>query len=153
MSTNNYYYNNILIVNDDIEGDDFGDMAQDSINYTAEQLNIAIPEGFILTKQRQETNYNRNFEGKVIFIIDYFTPNGQNAYKQIEVVVRAGYYSGYNYDYNVSDLIDTETEYKTIEKEIARDIKKIEKVLRANGTELTKLGTFSNGEAVYKVKK
>lgn len=92
---------------------------------------------------------NRNYEGKIIAEWSVYDKNDNR--KDIEVVVRSGYYEGANIDYVIEDDGYYE-ETKANEKKIASKINRLEKILRKNGTEMLKVGQFSNGEAIYKLK-
>jgi len=77
----------------------------------------------------------------------------------IEAVVRSGYYSGVNLDWEatVEEVEDwcNELNYdheaipRYIRDFIDRKIRKIEKVFKDNSTPLICRGVFSNGEAIY----
>jgi hypothetical protein len=80
--------------------------------------------------------------------------------KYLQVVIRSGYYSGANIDYTIDgDFCPDEESKKEIrharmlQKQFDKQVVKLEKILRKNGTELLKVAQFSNGEAMYQVKK
>lgn len=81
--------------------------------------------------------------------------------KWLEVVIRSGHYSGMNIDYTIDGDFGIEREqnkkqvahYEAMNRKFDRQKRKVEKILRENGKELLKVGQFSNGEAVYKLKK
>ena len=78
----------------------------------------------------------------------------------VEVIIRSGYYDGANIDYTIDGDFGIENEqnkkqvahYEAMHRKLDRLVAKTKKILRANGTELLKVGQFSNGEAVYKKK-
>lgn len=81
-----------------------------------------------------------------------------NTYKEIKIVVRDGYYTGANLDYEIEDVLDwyinplSKSEEARLDKQVEVLCKKIEKVLKTFGEEYLKVGQFSNGEALYQKK-
>lgn len=82
--------------------------------------------------------------------------------KWLEVVVRSGYYDGQNIDYIIDGDFGLENEsnkkqvahYEAMNRKFDRQVAKLEKVLcKYGGTEMLKVAQFSNGEAVYQLKK
>jgi len=78
----------------------------------------------------------------------------------LEVVIKSGYYSGANIDYTIDGDFGIENEqnkkqiahYEAMHRKLDRMVEKTKKILRKNGTEMLKVGQFSNGEAVYELK-
>jgi hypothetical protein len=149
MSTNNFAFHNILIAVEDAEAEMIEEFP---IPQLKEELQGKFKEGYE-SDEYMNDGLSRSYGGKEIFRIPVTTNQGET-YRMIIVYYRGGYYGGANIDYYVSqDGYYAEPKgTKTLDKEIASQSKKIEKILRKYGTELTKVANFSNGEAVYKVK-
>lgn len=146
MSTPNFAFENILITRDHEDVESFEMFDQPELQ---NELAEAFPQGEV-SHDFYHDGLSRSYGGKEIFKI-YFHTKDEELYKKITVLYRGGYYSGMNIDYIVSD-----SEFDpvaSLDKKIASSCKKIEKILRKYGTELTHVGTFSNGEAVYELKK
>jgi hypothetical protein len=114
----------------------------------------------------------RGYDGHIFGTVEKLAESHKN-YVSITLVCRAGYYHGVNIDYivnymnedgeSVTDLDDFETwvpekqEYKTLsnterkrlESQARSMSKKLHKVISQYTEGLRKVGTFSNGEAVY----
>lgn len=168
MSTNNFSFENILVVLPDFsfyhesEGCDCEDkdekgickMQGEYVGFDQYAYDEWIED---MQSQLEKIGFdscdrwdrNRNYEGKIIAEWSVYDKNENK--KSIEVVVRSGYYEGANIDYVIEDDGYYE-ETKANEKKIASKINRLEKILRKNGTEMLKVGQFSNGEAVYKLK-
>lgn len=80
--------------------------------------------------------------------------------KYLEVVIRSGYYDGMNIDYTIDGDFCPNEESKAecrhvnaLQKKFDKQVVRLEKILRKNGQELIKVAQFSNGEAVYQLKK
>lgn len=152
MSTNNFSWDNILVVVDTDDWDENGmdcEMLEDDIQY----MLLPIKEGYKVDKWEEGRR-----GGRKIWAVDiarYYKEQGTLIYKTIYIVLRSGYYSGMNIDYIIEDGedIDTFKSVRGLEKEVEKMSRKIAKILRRCGTELVQLGSFSNGEAVYQVKK
>jgi hypothetical protein len=169
MSTNNFKFENILVVIPDFKFDNRC-MDEDCEHYESEGVNCEHVDTYYeydtegynmyvkdmqeqLTKigftSRDSWNHDNNYNGYII--ADWVIEDKEGNLKVLEVVIRNGYYDGANIDYTI-----IEGEYtgnKTLDKKFESQVKKLEKLLRKNGTELLKVGQFSNGEAVYQLKK
>lgn len=142
MSTNNFSFKNILVAIDDDQAEIFDDYIVPEIQ---EELELRFPKG------NRADGYPRNENGKKIFDIPVYLPNGE-LYKEITVLWRSGYYSGANIDYIIEDSSYRSyepTSTKTVDAKVVSTCRAVEKILRRHGTELRKVGQFSNGEAVY----
>lgn len=80
--------------------------------------------------------------------------------KYLQVIIRSGYYSGANIDYTIDGDFCPDEENtaecrhaRMLQKQFDKQVARLEKILRKNGTELLKVAQFSNGEAMYQVKK
>lgn len=149
MSTNNFNYKNIcVVVHDDID-DDYPFINED-IDSWKEILNDKIKNFQIPYKNIWVK------DGLVLGNVDFYKKNGEH-YATIYATYKCGYYAGACLDYIVEyedDSWGDEVRLKTLDKKIENKCRAIEKVLRTFGTEVRKVGQFSNGEAVYeKVKK
>lgn len=156
MSANNFNWENILVALK-IPVSDYDPSAYDFScwwNETKENIQYTLLDHFkkgIICEEYESYN-NRDFQGTVLFEIDFFTPKGDD-YKTLQIILRNGYYADANLDYKiVSPDYYEDREYKTTEKQIANTIKKLHKILPTFGTELTQLGSMSNGEGIYKIK-
>ena len=147
MSTNNFAFENILIAIDDSEADLFEELTLPSIQ---EDLQNVFKDGYEISEYINDRSYG----GRYVFAVPVYT-KGSELYKKIKVYYRGGYYSGANIDYIVGEceLYDEVETLETLDAKVERYCKSIEKILRTYGTELLKVAQFSNGEAVYKVKK
>lgn len=173
MSTNNFSFENILIVIPDFgiyhdceasecfadcnrqdEFDMFDDFAYDE--YIADVQRQLEKIGF---ESCDKWDDNRNYNGKII--ARWGLEDNDGMIKWLEVVIRSGYYSGANIDYTIDGDFGVENEqskkqrkhWEAMNRKFDRQVEKTEKILRKNGTELLKVGQFSNGEAVYEKKK
>jgi hypothetical protein len=103
-------------------------------------------------------NVNRNYEGK---IISQLKKNLNNWHIVFDIIVRNGYYSGVNLDWDIMvENINDYTQYqygdyqenelpKYVNNYINAKIKSIEKIFKQFSTPLYCKGVFSNGEAIY----
>lgn len=166
MATRNFYNKNaskIFAVN--IEEDfDYQDL-QENLQSALQQL------GFFAT---DESDNERNFCGKYIAKKRLeFENQNQIVYLEIKAVIRSGYYSGVNLDYEfkiVGDCINNynndfeideksdlnyevargfKTLFKQAKKALAKEVKVLEKVFAENSELLTVAARFSNGETIY----
>lgn len=172
MSTNNFSYENVLITlpsfnydykkpckccdNEDCEyselDSEFDDFAyREYIKDIQSQLEKI---GFILC---DKSDNDRNYCGN---IIAEWGQEDNCFIKYLQVVIRNGYYEGANIDYTIDGDFCPDEENKkevrhvqALQKKFDKQVVRLEKILRKNGTELLKVGQFSNGEAVYKLKK
>lgn len=100
------------------------------------------------TKGGEIRESNRNYPRAVLGSIDVYKASG-DLYATIYAVYTSGYYSGACLDYVVEY---DEYEHKPLKSYDARVQKKCDylaKILRTFGTEVWRVGVFSNGEAVY----
>lgn len=160
MSTNNFYYNNVLFTVDDTD-DDYGEIYEINKSFLLDDLQndkyLAKRYGY-----HDETDNDELHSYSSTKIAEYFTDESikYNNYYTVEVVVRTGYYSGYNYDYNIIEYsldgyIVSVNEYENCKtttkqsKQIENITKRITRILNNHSTELTKIGQLDNGEAIY----
>lgn len=168
MSTNNFKFENILVVLPDftyglvcdecMEKDDeqLCEHMDESREFDTFSYNEYIKEiqeklnkiGF---DDRDSCDDDRSYGGTIIAEWSIYDKDDNR--KNIEVVVRSGYYAGVNIDYTITEGDYDYMETKTMKKEIDSTVKKLEKVLRGCGTEMLKVAQFSNGEAMYQIKK
>lgn len=168
MSTNNFKYENILVVIPDFNFDnrcmneDCEHFESEGINcehvntyyeFNTEDYNMYVKD---LQEQLQKIGFDscdrndndRSYSGQIIAEWSIYDKNGN--IKDIEVVIRSGYYQGANIDYIITEGDYDYTETKTMKKKIEVKIRQLEKILRKNGEEYLKVASFSNGEAFYK---
>lgn len=176
MSTNNFSFENILVVLPDFNYDykkpckccedenceyaeldsEFDDLAYNE--YIANVQSQLEKIGFESSKDEWERSYNRS--GSIGRIIAKWGQEDNCFVKWLEVVVRSGYYGGMNIDYTIDgDFCPQDEQNKkeikhieALQKKFDKQVARLEKILRKNGTEMLKVGQFSNGEAVYKLK-
>ena len=177
MSTQNFKFENVLIKTpdfnlyhecdsgDDIEGCpvdcekagefiEFDDFAFDC--YVKEVQDSLEKIGF---ESCDKSDNDRNYPGKII--AQYGVEDKDGMIVWVEVVIRSGDYEGANIDYTIDGDFGIENEqnkkqvkhYEAMHRKLDRKCEQLKKLLRKNGTELTRVGVFSNGEAVYKIKK
>ncbi len=153
MSTNNFKFENILIVIPDFtfdEGQEYDTMSYD--NYVGELFTELQKIGFEECDKWEKDN---SYDGHII--AKWGLEDTDGMIKWLEVVIRNGYYADQNIDYVIDGDFGIENEqnkkqiahYESMNRKFDRQVKKLEKILRANGEELKKVGNFSNGEAVY----
>lgn len=176
MSTQNYKYKNVLITlpdfnlyhecdaGDEVEGcpvdcEKAGEFIEfDDFAYECYVKDVQDQLEKIGFKSCEKWESGRD-GGKIIAKYGMYDTDGM--IKWLEVVVRSGYYDGANIDYIIDGDFGIEDEnnkkqikhYEAMNRKFDALVKKTEKVLRKNGTELTRVGVFSNGEAIYKIKK
>lgn len=178
MSTNNFSYENILVVCPDFvyggfcsECEEKGieenceHIEQEFDNFyfeeycnemRAELADLKVAKNIDWNELNKSDN-DRNYTGKIIgeFIV---RDKNEDGYKNVYIVIRNGYYSGMNIDYVIEDNYYYESEISKseenrLDKQVEVLCKKIEKLLRKiGGTEYLKVAQFSNGEAMYKKK-
>lgn len=154
MSTNNFSYKNVLVACPDFKID-YDNEFDEYVSNIQEQLKKI---GF---EACDKWDYDRNYPGKII--ASYGLEDGEpcGMIKYLEVVIRSGYYDGCNIDWTSDGEFSSEDEsnkkeckkINSLNKKFDIMVKKTEKILRKNGTELLRVGVFSNGEAVYEIKK
>jgi hypothetical protein len=174
MSTNNFKYDNILIKTPEfVFGGICSECEKKGVENDCEHIepefdNFCYDE-YVSDVQSQlekigfescdKYDKDRNYGGKIISRFGMEDTDGMIVW--LEVVIRSGYYSGMNIDYTIDGDFGIENEqnkkqvahYEAMHRKLDRLVKKTEEILRKNGTELTLVGVFSNGEAVYKLKK
>lgn len=170
MSTNNFKYENILVVIPDFVFDNRC-MDEDCEHFESEGVNCEHvdtyyeydTEGYdMYVEDLQEQLEKIGFDGcdkwesgrdggKII--ADWSIEDKEGNLKVLEVVIRSGYYDGANIDYTIHDNYGEFKSNKTLDKKFEAKCKAVEKILRKNGKELTKVAQFSNGEAIYQLKK
>jgi hypothetical protein len=147
MSTNNFKFENILVVLPDFtydEGQEFDTFAFDE--YVGEIQDELEKIGFDSCDK-----YESGRDGGQI-IAEYGLQDESGMIKYLQVVVRSGYYSGQNIDYTFDGEFDDEYNNEKNNATMDRKVKQLEKILRKNGTEMLKVAQFSSGEAVYILK-
>jgi hypothetical protein len=109
-------------------------------------------------EKKDKYENDRSYPGKIVAGIE---KNLGKWNVEVEIIVRGGYYSGCNLDWNVitTDQNSGDVyEYGDYEEKdlptyinnwIGAKIKKVEKVFAQNSTPLYCRGIFSNGEAIY----
>lgn len=176
MSTNNFKFENILIVlpsfnydykkpcnccNDSDCAFSELDSMFDNKKFTKHINNLRNE----LIEKLKKDNYlnvsdvsnrllnDRNYSGQEIFEVDIEGKNG--TYRTINVLYRCGYYDGINLDYIIGDINEDNytNELVGLENKTKATERKIIKILRKYGKEWKKVGQFSNGEAFYSIKK
>lgn len=169
MSTNNFYYNNILFAGHDYEDDTEGLAVQDTIGNIACDLKAIFPKGYLDKENSsyftEDVDSLSSYGSQVICTIEAM--QYQHERKEIDktyyiqVVLRGGYYGDFNVDINYIEednfyseqrLVNEpfEVQLKKIDNAMAKTQRKIEKVLKDYLTPLNHVGTMSNGEAVYR---
>lgn len=148
MSTNNFNWDNVLVA---VEVDE---------NFEMDWLIESLQEDLAKIKDSyyRDSYENERRGGKIIYSVDiarFYKDYGTAVYKTIDIVVRSGYYDGINIDYVI---VDSNDYYdfkgtKGLDKEVAKVAAKVAAVIKKHGTELLQLGSFSNGEAIYQLKK
>ena len=117
-------------------------------------------------------NLNRSYCGKIIAKVTTKDKvyNDFNCYLKFNVVIRNGYYSGVNIDWDAQVVVDEEDYdfeddiylgdskkeqyYADLvqnwkEKEIEKAVANLEEVFKNNSMSLNVVGRFSNGEVIY----
>ena len=174
MSTNNFKYENVLVVCPDFnfyhdsEGCDCEDKDEKGIckmqgEYVDfDQFGYDEYIGDVqsqLEKIGFDSCENYTLHGKIIAKYGMEDTDGMIVW--IDVVVRSGYYDGMNIDYTIDGDFGIENEnnkkqvahYEAMHRKLDRLVEKTKKILRKNGTEMLKVAQFSNGEAMYQLKK
>ena len=160
MSTNNFYFKNFLYTvddSDDIEGFEYEDTKDNILADLG--VDEYLASKVLGVQSNQDSDELRSYPSS--HIQEYLIGDSKKYDNSIclELVVRSGYYSGYNYDVNIveydtwgnflnvnsKDIEMTEKQRKTLNKVLSH----IQKVLELYTTPLKKVGQFSNGEAVY----
>lgn len=160
MSANNFYFKNFLYAvddTDDIDGIEY--------EYTKEAILEDLEADEYLASRckgiqsNEDSDELRSYPSSHLqeYLVDE-SKKYENFFT-VEVVVRSGYYSGYNFDVNIVEY-DTwgnfinvnHKDYEMTKKQkdqLNKILQNISKVLANHTTELKKVGQFSNGEAVY----
>lgn len=154
MSTNNFSYDNILIVLPDFciysEGGEYLDYDNFSKDCYIKDIQHYISKiGF---SPCDISDNNRYYPGSII--AEYNIEDSQyNKYKTIQVVIRSGYYSGENIDYIIEEGYTESKKTKTMDSKTDKKALQLEKILKKyGGEEYLKIAQFSNGEAIYQKK-
>jgi len=177
MATGNFLNNNAsLIYGVEIQEEwDYEDL-KENLHYELEQMakdSKNFQDNVDFTDE-YEKDCNRNFPGKVITTLfgkeKYYSRFDVTVNVRIEAIIRSGYYSGVNLDWNAivecdGELYDMDDEVflgdepiaeytaKLINnwkvKEIAKLTAEIEKVFSQNSINLKVKARFSNGETIY----
>lgn len=176
MSTNNFKFKNILITlpsfnydykkpcnccnDEDCEFAELdSEFDEDAYNEYVKDLQTQLAKiGFDSCYQLDN---DRNYNGTKI--ARYGLEDNDGMIVWLEVVIRAGYYDGANVDYTIDgdwggldegDYTKARAKkYASLHNKLDKQVARLEKILRKNGTEMLKVGQFSNGEAVYKLAK
>lgn len=153
MSTNNFYNKNASKIFA-IESDN-DDQYPDDVMIHDLKLNIIYELPEFVGHDSPESDGNSSYGG-VVFGIYHLPDEDSDIEARFELIIRSGYYSGYNLDWNieVADFRDCgSTSYKEIEgsfrEKIDAKIKEIEEVYAQNSIPLVKVSQLNNGEAVY----
>lgn len=169
MSTNNFKYENVLVVCPDFsfhhdsmlcdcEDKNEGGVCSregeaegfDEFYYNEYVTDVQVKLEKIGFESCDKYDSDRNYSGKII--AKYGLEDRTGMIKWLEVVIRSGYYDGLNIDYIIDGEFN-EKHAKSLDTKFEAMIRKTEKILRSCGTEMLKVAQFSNGEAVYQVKK
>lgn len=160
MSTNNFYFKNFLYTVDDT--DDIDDIEYE---FTKDNVLDDLEADEYLTSRCKgvqsgiDSDELRSYPSSHLqeYLVD--ESKKYNNFFTIEVVVRSGYYSGYNFDVNIveydiwGNLLNVNSKDFEMttkqEKQLNRILDRISRVLKNHTTELRKVAQFSNGEAVY----
>lgn len=166
MSTNNFTFDNILIVlpefNYDYKkpcnccDDENCEFAELDSEFDEQEYREYIKN---IQKDLEKIGFDscdKYSDGSVI--AKWGLQDNDGMIKWLEVVVRRGYYTGINIDWRFDGDFGIENEqnkkqvvhYEAMNRKFNRQVVKVEKILRKYGVELKKVGQFSNGEAVYK---
>lgn len=170
MSTNNFKYENVLVVTPDFtfkhdcimseceegcdregEGEEFDQWSYDEYKKEMQITlsHIKLPK-CIGGGECDRYNNDRSYGGTVIYDFQVYNKDGY-IYTSVEVVIRNGYYDGMNIDYTINR--EDGDDSKKLDKSVTVLCGKIEKVLKKyGGEEYLKVGGFSNGEAIYQKK-
>lgn len=172
MGANNFAFDNVLAVVPDFdlenrcmdegchnfEGEDetacehgggYYDFDTEGFNMFIDEVRANLVKvGF---EEKTGSDNNRNYTGNYIAEKTIYNSK-EEIYKTIIVLWRAGYYNGANIDYIIEDEGEA-NETKFLENKLKVNERKAKKVILKHCTELSQLGTMSNGEAVYKLKK
>lgn len=138
MGTNNFTFQNICVV---VDGDNVHDFDQFIDNVADYLLDKVV--GFERKTERAWTKQ----EALIIGEVDFHKGNGEH-YATISITYKSGYYADGCLDY-VTEYTEYSKPVKRIEKEVIQRENRIKQVLRKFGTEIKKVGQFSNGEALY----
>jgi hypothetical protein len=174
MSTNNFKFENVLAVVPDFKIDNrcldeecphfeeegiHCDHVSDYYDFDTEGFNMFIDEvkadlvkvGF---EESSGCDHDRNYNANYIAEKTIYNSKDE-AYKKILVLWRAGYYDGANIDYETEDIYDQDQAKETefLKSKVAINERKAKRIILKHCTELLKVGQFSNGEAVYELKK
>jgi hypothetical protein len=161
MSTSNFYNVNAskIYACDPQEEWDYEDL-KSNLKGAIERIGGRLVE-------RQDPTELRNYGSRVLGQIEETVSDSKDDYViTVMLVVRGGYYYGYNLDWvaeftdnrygdmdNIKDVMNDKEIYKTtkikIERAYKRLVKKIEKICEDNSTPLKVTARFSNGETWY----
>lgn len=170
MSTNNFKFENILVVCPsfnfdykkpcrccDDEDCEYSELGSDFDNFAYDEY---VKD---LQKQLEKIGFDScekyTLHGKIIAKYGLEDTDGMIVW--LEVIIRSGYYEGMNIDYTIDGDFGIENEenkkqvahYEVMHRKLDRLVAKTEKILRKSGTEMLKVAQFSNGEAMYQLKK
>lgn len=152
MSTNNFKFENILIVTPDFnfyhesESCDCEDKDENGIcerqgkyvdfdNWAYEEYKKDIQSQLrnIGFTDCDHSDHERNYPG--LIISDWKIEDKEGNLKILEVVIRNGYYDGSNIDYTIHGNYGEFKSNKTLDKKFESKCKAVEKILRKNGKE------------------
>lgn len=159
MATSNFAYKNVLLAQDttDFEQWDFDDLKENLINEL-------LAKGF-----DSESGGNNNRSYYKSYIARYVITENKKRNLTMTVRIGDGYYSGVNVDYTLKETeydsngytnAEWDEEYSenvTLNKRESKKVEVLERklikiALGLGFQELLHVGTFSNGEAVYRLK-
>jgi hypothetical protein len=160
MSANNFHFINGLWAVEDVEDDFDGSMAQDTIDNVTSELE-QLPEFIDVSWLKKDDFELRSYPSTVIacFEVGGWVKELDKAF-YIQVITRNGYYSGFNFDYNIIETDDNgypeyyNDEIKTSQRntdKINNLCNRITAIFSKYSTHLKCLGVASNGEAFYKI--
>ena len=171
MSTNNFKFENVLAVVPDFKFDnrcleeecphfeEEGNHCEhvcDVWEYDTEGFDMFIDEvkaDLLKAGFEASSGYDTDRNYTANYIAEKTIYNSKDeAYKKILVLWRSGYYDGANIDWEVEDIDEAE-ETEFLKSKVSINERKAKKIILKHCTELLKVGQFSNGEAVYKLKK
>ena len=157
MSTPNFSYHNklyVIPVDDDSDNEMEVEWIKESIKG---DIDAAFKSrGFIVSGLYKEYDNERSYPGTKFLDVSHERWDGKGTVRtKMTLAVRAGYYSGGNIDYTISDPeyvdnYDDVPNYKWIDDIKNKLFNKVEKILKKNCKPAICLGIFSNGEAVYR---
>jgi hypothetical protein len=182
MSTTNFYNKNADFIyacelEDDFAYDDLLEDLRQVFRSAATNPKVKAIADFEETRDTRESDYNRNYPGRIIAWVWSETKRYQDfeVVLSANIIVRSGYFSGVNLDYEIgfhidgeehqeddldevclySELPGTRRAYQLalakrwFDRHYARFTDAIEAIFRQHATPLQLVARASNGEAFY----